>query len=711
MRATRFEPLVGVVCLAGAIFAVYSRLIFEGLVPAGYDTQTYFFPAWSYTWSALQAERIPLWNPYLFMGAPFLANPQMAVLYPLNWILLPLSPERALGVALVLHVAIAAAGMAALARGVLRSTWPAATAAGAVFALGGFFAGQSGHVNQVSAAAWLPWVVLALDQILRGGWRRWAPAPVFVALMLLAGHPQEAYIGLAVALPYAVLTGIHVHAGRGAWRWFRGALTGGLVWTAALLGGVLLAAAQLLPAIELAGLSIRSGGLSLGEAAAFALPASEALGGLLPPFRELPSSTEYLAHIGLVGAALAALGVATRGRSPVMWFLLAVALLSVVVSFGPDAKLFTAAYRLMPGFGAFRVPARWLLVLVFAGALLAAYGTDALSASRRTSRRTLVTQGARWGVGLGLLAIAGLAGAAVSRPLGEGVGLAWALAGLGALALLAPLLVLPGPRLRWVAPLAVAVELVVASALTPARAPVPASAYAATGDVLATVRRLAGDGRVLGLADPAFEVSDRQRAALAATYRDTLGDASFREMLVTLKQREILAPNLGLAYGLPLADGYDGGVLPLRTYSELRDALLPGAGAQPDVLIANLVETIPADRVLNALGVQVVLRNNRQVISVGPATLDLEFHVPVGDPLEWHGLNLAGVTGVAILATSAGSAQAGPAGAIALDDGRGGVREVRLERRPGRPERVVVGDGHLVSARLGLDQAAFFSTA
>jgi len=395
----------------------------------------------------------------------------------------------------------------------------------------------------------------------------------------------------------------------------------------------------------------------------------------------------------------------------VMWFLLAVALLSVVVSFGPDAKLFTAAYRLMPGFGAFRVPARWLLVLVFAGALLAAYGTDALSASRRTSRRTLVTQGARWGVGLGLLAIAGLAGAAVSRPLGEGVGLAWALAGLGALALLAPLLVLPGPRLRWVAPLAVAVELVVASALTPARAPVPASAYAATGDVLATVRRLAGDGRVLGLADPAFEVSDRQRAALAATYRDTLGDASFREMLVTLKQREILAPNLGLAYGLPLADGYDGGVLPLRTYSELRDALLPGAGAQPDVLIANLVETIPADRVLNALGVQVVLRNNRQVISVGPATLDLEFHVPVGDPLEWHGLNLAGVTGVAILATSAGSAQAGPAGAIALDDGWGGVREVRLERRPGRPERVVVGDGHLVSARLGLDQAAFFSTA
>ncbi|MBM4436484.1 MAG: hypothetical protein FJ029_04455, partial [Actinobacteria bacterium] len=52
-----------------------------------------------------------------------------------------------------------------------------------------------------------------------------------------------------------------------------------------------------------------------------------------------------------------------------------------------------------------------------------------------------------------------------------------------------------------------------------------------------------------------------------------------------------------------------------------------------------------------------------------------------------------------------------PAGAIALDDGWGGVREVRLERRPGRPERVVVGDGHLVSARLGLDQAAFFSTA
>ena len=164
-------PLLVVALLTAGLLLSYRRLIFEGLVVAGYDTQTYFYPYWSVAFDALRSGRIPLWNPDLFMGAPFLANPQAAVFYLPNWLLLGLSPERAISVALILHVAWAAAGTAALTRVALRLGWAAAAAGAAVFAFGGYFVAQSGHVNQVSATAWLPWLLLALDRAVAGNRR------------------------------------------------------------------------------------------------------------------------------------------------------------------------------------------------------------------------------------------------------------------------------------------------------------------------------------------------------------------------------------------------------------------------------------------------------------------------------------------------------------------------------------------------------------
>ena len=65
-------------------------------VLAGVDAFTYFTPYWAYRMAELRAGHLPLWNPYLFLGVPFLANPQAAVLYPLHWPLTWLRPEQAL---------------------------------------------------------------------------------------------------------------------------------------------------------------------------------------------------------------------------------------------------------------------------------------------------------------------------------------------------------------------------------------------------------------------------------------------------------------------------------------------------------------------------------------------------------------------------------------------------------------------------------------
>ncbi len=71
--------------LAVFVAMLYARLLFTNRVLASGDILLYFYPYRDYAAAALRSGEIPLWNPYIFLGVPFLANPQAAVLYPLHW--------------------------------------------------------------------------------------------------------------------------------------------------------------------------------------------------------------------------------------------------------------------------------------------------------------------------------------------------------------------------------------------------------------------------------------------------------------------------------------------------------------------------------------------------------------------------------------------------------------------------------------------------
>ena len=49
-----------------------------------------FMPWRELGWSMIQKGQLPLWNPYLGMGAPLAANLQSAFYYPPNWLLFAL---------------------------------------------------------------------------------------------------------------------------------------------------------------------------------------------------------------------------------------------------------------------------------------------------------------------------------------------------------------------------------------------------------------------------------------------------------------------------------------------------------------------------------------------------------------------------------------------------------------------------------------------
>ena len=154
-------PVLPALIALTALF--FNRLAFSNLILARGDTFLYFYPYWSAAAAALRAGRVPLWNPDLFMGAPFLANSQVGFFYPLNWpVWLLLPTPYAVSATILLHVVIAGAGAYLAGQRTLALGRMAALFGAALFALGGYLTAQVEHVNQLQGLAWLPWLFVVV---------------------------------------------------------------------------------------------------------------------------------------------------------------------------------------------------------------------------------------------------------------------------------------------------------------------------------------------------------------------------------------------------------------------------------------------------------------------------------------------------------------------------------------------------------------------
>ena len=214
-HVSRSYPLI---ILLALLLLFFHKMAFSNLILARGDTFLYFYPYWQAAAEALRHGRLPLWNPHLFMGAPFLANSQVGFFYPLNWPLWLLLPTPyAVSASILLHLFIAGWGTYLLGRRALSLSGPAALLAAVLFALGGYLTAQVEHVNQLQGLAWLPWLLWRLEirewRLEIGDWRLgvrdWglrglrvaAAVGILLALQLLAGHTQTTFItGVAILL-------------------------------------------------------------------------------------------------------------------------------------------------------------------------------------------------------------------------------------------------------------------------------------------------------------------------------------------------------------------------------------------------------------------------------------------------------------------------------------------------------------------------------
>jgi hypothetical protein len=362
-----------------------------------------FYPWREFAMSEFAQGRIPLWNPYNGMGAPLLANYQSALLYPPHLLYFLFPGPQMMGFLGMLHLAWAGYGMwrltgrfkcPPLGRGIAALAYPLSTMLVARF----------GTIPMVDAAAWLPWLMLAVDALLDGATlARILALAAVLTMQLLAGHAQWTFYSFVLAGSYSLWKLLRYRRDYPLRR-SAGILIGALLAFSLALG---IAAAQLVPTAELQRQSQRASGVDETFALNFSFPPPSLINFLNPNFYGNPGDGTYAikgayfevtAYLGILPLTLAVLGplyyflMQRRKRrnlptpdipdNPLIPFFSLVAVLSVILALGKFG-IYPLLYRYVPTFNLFQAPARWLLLAVFSMAMLAAFAVPMWKPERR----------------------------------------------------------------------------------------------------------------------------------------------------------------------------------------------------------------------------------------------------------------------------------------------------------------------------------------
>lgn len=368
-----------------------------------------FIPWWSFVLKSLQQGVLPLWNPYNGMGAPLLANYQVAFFYPPNWTLLLgglIGGDQGIAFSYVLlsalHLSWAGLGCSLLLRH-LGVNWLAQVIGGIAFGISGFFIARLGFFSMIWAAAWLPWVLFFVEKVIvslinTASYNR--PGKIVnhvhlspgliacVTLQLLAGHAQFTWYSFLLAggwCAYRLLTQKSIRA-----------VARGIVsFALAFLIAASLAAAQLIYTFEYLRNSPRAELYAYENAMTYSYWPWRLITVFSPDFFGNPGTGNYWGYasywedhfyIGLLPLILAISTVKwvfsdrktpghTQFHSIVVGCWLIV-LASFIFAMGKNTPVFPFLYWNIPTFGMFQGPTRFLLWAAFGMPVLAAIGVD-----------------------------------------------------------------------------------------------------------------------------------------------------------------------------------------------------------------------------------------------------------------------------------------------------------------------------------------------
>jgi hypothetical protein len=279
----------------------------------------------------------------------------------------------------------------------------AAAVSGLVYSMSGFMMSHVGHVTMLHVAAWIPLLIGALEQLRQRWTIKWAGLAILATVCcLLGGHPQISIYGICLGMFYALVLGWSASVGR--WVYYRRVLT-------IFCLGIALCALQILPTIELSGLSMRAQ-MTFDQFLEYTIPYQQILQWLFPYFFGGPYAftgvtdgpyqspywgasilAETTGHLGLLPLVLVGIGIiAYRPQRAIRYFWIATACIALLFIFSGNNLLGRLLYQI-PIYNKFRGQGRHLVEFSLACSTLAGFGVAAVQArwtSRRFIRKTVL---------------------------------------------------------------------------------------------------------------------------------------------------------------------------------------------------------------------------------------------------------------------------------------------------------------------------------
>ena len=353
-----------------------------------------FIPWEAYAWKNLLNGVFPFWNNLNGMGAPLMANYQLAIFYPPNWISLPFYAFGGTGwlawsknILVLFHLVWTGFGMYKLMKKLGFPEFSRLISA-VSFQLCAYLVTRLGFFSMIWAASWIPWILFTASEIaFPGEIRKKIEIKIIPYLILclvfqlLAGHAQLTWYTLVLGA-FWVLIGVWTHSGLKAGFTALLALFYNVFWA------VLLASIQLLPTAELLLLSQRSGAVGYETAMTYSFWPWRLLTLLAPNLFGSPSSGDYWGYASywedaiylgiipliMVISTLKLFRSKNNGLKVLLAFLWGFSGLSVLFALGKNTPIFPFLYKYIPTFDMFNAPARFIIWLDFCFSILAGIG-------------------------------------------------------------------------------------------------------------------------------------------------------------------------------------------------------------------------------------------------------------------------------------------------------------------------------------------------
>ncbi|MGA2091376.1 MAG: hypothetical protein ABSH12_07975, partial [Endomicrobiales bacterium] len=361
-----YAPLI---MLAGAVLVLLSPTLFTGSTYFLRDL-TYIFHPWkTVAAELLQKGEMPLWNPYVYCGMPFLANWQTAVFYPLSLPFYFFSFVTALKLFQTAHLLVAGIFAYLWSRSIGLHRWSSAGVM-AVWVFNGYLITRLEFLSHCGVDVWLFAAML------------FSCNPVILAMTLsiafFAGHYLIVVVA-AVVFMYRLSQRSRAQRDSMTFWLLSGSVFAGII------------ACQMVPTVEL---MMHTERVKEGLTAAVAMTNEISVSDILHVINPLlsVSSVPALAgekfswvtsfHVGICAFLCIMLACMRPLKWRLMVFSVALFVTGIVLALGDHTGVYPWLYRTVPFLSSIRYPAQFLIVTVLAGAIMTGIGLQRLRAAK-----------------------------------------------------------------------------------------------------------------------------------------------------------------------------------------------------------------------------------------------------------------------------------------------------------------------------------------